>query len=225
MEFMVHKEFACYYSPVFDAAFNSNFIEGQSQIYILDDTTEGAFRLLIQWIYGQKLHIHGIGEISEDIAGREFLRRFDGRIYELTREDHSTSDRSSSEGSDGSQKADDGKESADSSTMNILDDFDFDEGVTKAVLENLFQLWVLADKLSVPQLQNFVLSVIYRVSDIWNWIPSHCAKYTYDKTSHDSPLRKYLVRQCLTNMSVSSSMTCPLLNTSDADISLGKMLG
>jgi hypothetical protein len=28
-KFIVHKKFACYYSPVLKAAFNSNFIEGQ----------------------------------------------------------------------------------------------------------------------------------------------------------------------------------------------------
>lgn len=54
-KFMVHKEVACYHSPVFDAAFNSEFIEGQTQAYRLDDTTPRAFRLLVQWLYGQKL--------------------------------------------------------------------------------------------------------------------------------------------------------------------------
>jgi hypothetical protein len=29
--FIVYKEFLCYYSPFFDAAFNSSFIEGQTQ--------------------------------------------------------------------------------------------------------------------------------------------------------------------------------------------------
>jgi hypothetical protein len=28
VRFVIHKEFACHYSPVFKAAFNSNFIEG-----------------------------------------------------------------------------------------------------------------------------------------------------------------------------------------------------
>jgi hypothetical protein len=53
----VHKEFACFASPVFDAAFNSNFIEGQTQTYKLDDTTSRAFRLLTQWLYFEKLKI------------------------------------------------------------------------------------------------------------------------------------------------------------------------
>jgi hypothetical protein len=42
-EFMIHKEFACYHSPVFDAAFNGPFVEGQTQTYRMDDTTKGSF--------------------------------------------------------------------------------------------------------------------------------------------------------------------------------------
>ena len=47
-KFIIHKEFACYVSPVFDAAFNSNFVEGQTQTYKLDDTTPRAFQPLTQ---------------------------------------------------------------------------------------------------------------------------------------------------------------------------------
>ena len=56
-KFLVHKEFACHYSPVLKAAFNSNFIEGQTKTYRLDDTTEGAFQLFVQGLYSQRLEI------------------------------------------------------------------------------------------------------------------------------------------------------------------------
>jgi hypothetical protein len=52
--FVVHKEVACLYSPVLKAAFNSQFIEGQTQTYTIDDTTKEVFQLLVQWFYGQK---------------------------------------------------------------------------------------------------------------------------------------------------------------------------
>jgi len=56
-EFLVHKEFACHYSPTLNAAFNSTFIEGQTQTYRLEKISEGAVRLLVQWLYTQKLDI------------------------------------------------------------------------------------------------------------------------------------------------------------------------
>lgn len=50
--FRVHKEVACLYSPVLRAAFNSNFIEGQTQTYTLEGCDK-AFQLILQWMYGQ----------------------------------------------------------------------------------------------------------------------------------------------------------------------------
>jgi len=41
-EFVVHKSFVCHASSVLRAAFNSNFLEGQTQRYVLEDTTEAA---------------------------------------------------------------------------------------------------------------------------------------------------------------------------------------
>jgi hypothetical protein len=58
-EFVVHKSFACHASPVLRAAFNSDFVEGQTQRYILEDTTEGAFRLFSEWIYTQNIYWDG----------------------------------------------------------------------------------------------------------------------------------------------------------------------
>lgn len=49
-KFRIHREFACHHSPVFKAAFNSDFQEGKSQIYILEDPIEGAVQLLVQWL-------------------------------------------------------------------------------------------------------------------------------------------------------------------------------
>jgi hypothetical protein len=39
------------------AAFNSNFKEGQTQTYHLEDTSEDAVRLLVFWIYSQNLNL------------------------------------------------------------------------------------------------------------------------------------------------------------------------
>lgn len=53
--FLVHKDFACHYSPVLRAAFNSSFIEGETQTYDLDDVEEETVRLLVHWIYTQSI--------------------------------------------------------------------------------------------------------------------------------------------------------------------------
>jgi len=53
----VLKEVVCFHSPDLNAVFNSGFIEGQTQTYRLDDTTERAFRLLVQWLYFQKFEL------------------------------------------------------------------------------------------------------------------------------------------------------------------------
>ncbi|TVY34856.1 hypothetical protein LSUB1_G005412 [Lachnellula subtilissima] len=47
-----HRELACYYSPVFKAAFNSRFVGGETQTYGLDDVRPAVARLLI--------HVSGI---------------------------------------------------------------------------------------------------------------------------------------------------------------------
>lgn len=61
-KFSIHKEFACRYSPVFNAAFNSGFIEGQTLEYRLDDVGETEIRMLIQWIYTQMICCRSDGD-------------------------------------------------------------------------------------------------------------------------------------------------------------------
>jgi hypothetical protein len=51
--FLIHKEVAVQYSPVFKAAFNSDFVEGQTQTYNLEEAKVEAFSLVVQWLYGK----------------------------------------------------------------------------------------------------------------------------------------------------------------------------
>ena len=50
-------EFVCHHSPVLNAAFNSNFIEGETQTYRLEEIRTSAFRLLVQWFYNEEFDI------------------------------------------------------------------------------------------------------------------------------------------------------------------------
>jgi hypothetical protein len=73
-KFMINKEVVCFHSKVLDAAFNSNFIEGQTLENYLDDTSPGAFKLFMQWLYSQKLVLSALrNPVSEDpgIVGKE----------------------------------------------------------------------------------------------------------------------------------------------------------
>jgi hypothetical protein len=65
-KFSVHKDFACFYSPVFKAAFNSTFVEGETQTYTLQDTTKEAVRALLHWFYTLKLDNIYEEEITRD---------------------------------------------------------------------------------------------------------------------------------------------------------------
>lgn len=49
--FFVYNKFICHYSPFFDAAFNSSFIEGRTQEITMDECSPAAFQLFINWMY------------------------------------------------------------------------------------------------------------------------------------------------------------------------------
>jgi BTB/POZ domain len=53
--FEVYKDFICYYSPFFRAAFNGPFKEGQTQTMEFTDTHPVIFGLFVLWLYSQGL--------------------------------------------------------------------------------------------------------------------------------------------------------------------------
>jgi hypothetical protein len=121
----VHKEFACHASPIFEAAFNSNFIEGQTQIYKLGDTTPRAFQLLTQWMYFQTCNISQLGNGT-------------------------------------------GRQGPDLSYPKQKTSEDLEED------KALFELWVLADKLRMPRLQNLALDMIFMVGNKTRIVTTYC---------------------------------------------------
>jgi hypothetical protein len=126
-KFIVHKEFACHYSPTLKAAFSSGFLEGQTQTYRLRDTTQGAVQFLLQWFYKQRL----------DVLQLESTGRYDG-----------------------------------------------------TECESLVYLWVLADQLLMPKLQNFIVCrLIEIIIEKHKLLPTHLINFIYKNTSKDSKLR------------------------------------
>lgn len=71
VNFTAHKEVICCHSPVLEAAFNSNFIEGQTQTCRLEDTTEDAFKLFMQWIYSQRLTLKQLDDCWTTVEAEE----------------------------------------------------------------------------------------------------------------------------------------------------------
>lgn len=74
---MIHKEIAVL-SPVFAAAFNGPFIEGQSQTYELEDASAETVRLLCGWLYTRKLDV----DITKRWATTEEMTRDEWDIYD-----------------------------------------------------------------------------------------------------------------------------------------------
>jgi hypothetical protein len=142
--FTVHKEFACHYSPVLKTAFNSNFIEGQTQTYRLQETTERAVRLLVPWFYTQKLDTFVPKETKEAVSDE--------------------------------RKAESSQDAA------------------------LVELWVLAEKLLIPTLQNMVAREILECSRHAHEIQAGILHYVYEKTGRGSLLRRLIVDMCFRNL-------------------------
>jgi len=118
-----------------NAAFNSSFIEGETQTYRLEDTTSRAFKLLVQWLYFEKLR----------------LQQFDG---------------------------------------------DLDPCRVSGIAEDkaLVEVWVLADKLCMPRLQNEALKAFDAIREKTCMASIQCLSYAYHSTPSGSLLRKYCVQ-------------------------------
>jgi hypothetical protein len=155
--YYIHKEVVYAHSPVLKAAFESNFIEGQTKTYRLEDTSEGAFRFLIQWFYSKKMNFATHDEFDDSrYSAFPKLPRSGGQPE--TDHDH----------------------------------------YTLCHEQQLFlvELWILADKLLISELQNAVVDQLDRINRMcaseWPFPHLH---YVYENTSQDSLLRRLLVYQ------------------------------
>ena len=106
-------------------------MEGQTQTYTLEETTEDVFALFSRFIYTQTLEGDLGGKVKAHQAG-----------------------------------------------------------------QNLWKLWVLAEKLLIPRLQNQVIDRIEATRDEFNVIYPYSVKYVWENTASDSPLRRLFIRHC-----------------------------
>jgi hypothetical protein len=66
---------------------------------------------------------------------------------------------------------------------------------------NLAELWVLADKLGIPQLQNVTMETMHQITIKIRLIPAGTSKYIYNNTSPTIALRRYVVELCAISLS------------------------
>lgn len=128
--YVMHTNIICYYSPFFDAAFNSGFKEGETQELELEDTCPESFGIFVNWLYKQRI--------------------------------------------------------------------EWPLGWVFDVRATLLNLWLLADRLVVPKLQNQALTFLENARGLKHTkhqgraLPVHMFYPVYDNTLKDSPLRKYI---------------------------------
>lgn len=143
--FIVHKDWACKASPVLAAAFNSEFLEGQTQEYRLDMSARDGdvVQLLVSWIYTHKLELEPLSAAEVQQAPKAEQIRIRSR--------HSS---------------------------------------------YLAKLWVLADKLLMPRLQNEVIECFCKSNASTGCCFSiPIVRYIYENTNENSRLRKFLLYQ------------------------------
>jgi hypothetical protein len=141
-EFQVHKEVACDSSPVLKAAFNSTFVEGQTQTYRLEDTTANAFRHLVQWFYSKSMN---------------FESHFENHVP---------------------------RNSA---------DWNSHQAPCRKKSRTLVDLWILADKLLIPEVQNLVIEEIiaaYRTGCLGSI--AYQVNHVYENTEPGTALRRVI---------------------------------
>lgn len=131
-KFVVHKTFACYYSPVFDAAFNGAFDNSKTQTYDLGEVEENTVALLVAWIYSQKI-------VTPEAAVNETFKAFQF---------------------------------------------------------NLVRLWVLADQLMIPQLQDVSIALLEESRASVERIPTTMLQYAYQNTTPQCKLREWFLYAC-----------------------------
>jgi len=157
---IVHKEVSCFYSPVLKAASDSEFIEGQTQTYVLEDVEVETFRLAVQWFYGQQIESY------------------------LTQEE------------------------VDAVRCNVTHTKENKEIVDTKIEKrqnDLVRLWVLGDRLGIPDLQNLAVDELDQIRKDWDLIPYRCFNYVYEHTSTrrfkhglewPNTLQRLLLSQC-----------------------------
>jgi hypothetical protein len=141
---------------VLRAAFNSNFIEGQTQTYTLENVDIKAFPLVVQWMYSKTFRPYLTQEQTDYVDSLPLPR-----------------DRKS-----------------DLATMGTIKD--------KFGLRccNLVNVWIIADYLQLPRLQNFTVDEIEKMRVDSRLRPSGCLHIIYERFPPEASMRQLIFEIC-----------------------------
>ncbi|CZT50076.1 uncharacterized protein RSE6_11000 [Rhynchosporium secalis] len=78
--FLIHKIFACAHSPLFNAAFESELIEGSTQNMQLEDIDPHVFGLLVDWLHNKEINGH---DPTETATTADLQLHMIGNLYPL----------------------------------------------------------------------------------------------------------------------------------------------
>jgi hypothetical protein len=77
---------------------------------------------------------------------------------------------------------------------------DGDLGGASVAGDKLARLWVLAERLLIPRLQNLAIDRIDEKRIECKFIYTTALQHVWDSTAHDSPLRRLFIQQCAWNI-------------------------
>jgi hypothetical protein len=160
----VYKELACFYSPVLNAAFTDDrFLEGEIQTYTLEDVPAPVFEQLVQWLNTEKF---------DDLFTKEELRKA------MRPQNWFWYFRNSLAGT---------------KTNELPKRMKNGPGIGHQVRSRIIALWILADRLQIPSLQNLAIDALARASHYYGPFSAAEMLQAYENTSRKSPLRRFLV--------------------------------
>ncbi|TVY89195.1 Kelch-like protein, partial [Lachnellula willkommii] len=82
-KFIIHKDLICHHSPFFRSAFNSRFMEGETQAMTLEDVDPAMFGAVVNWLYTQKIEEMQQDEDGHVVAIREGRLVLLGKLWML----------------------------------------------------------------------------------------------------------------------------------------------
>jgi hypothetical protein len=160
----VYKELACFYSPVLNAAFTDDrFLEGDTQTYTLEDVSTPVFEQLVQWLNTEKF---------DDLFTKEELRKA------MRPQNWFRYFRNSLAGT---------------KTNELPKRMKKGPEIGHQVRSRIIALWILADRLQIPSLQNLAIDALARASHYYGPFSAAEMLHAYENTSRKSSLRRFLV--------------------------------
>ncbi|KAL2072756.1 hypothetical protein VTL71DRAFT_12099 [Oculimacula yallundae] len=93
-------------------------------------------------------------------------------------------------------------------TQELIADSLEEPELASSELLSFCKLWILADSLLVPSLQNAAMDMLIQVQDTLKKTATSCLVYVYQNTNPESPLRKMLLHRCICFLSPRKFASC-----------------